>query len=70
MVAEPSVEVDLVGTEATFRITPPLPVMLVYVYDQVGALTWHVTRNDVIRDRDGQGLFMATPIAEAPPGMR
>ena len=70
MVAEPSVEVVLVGTDATFRITPALPVMLLYVYDQAGTLIWHVTRHDVIRDRGGEGRFMAIPIADASPELR
>ena len=67
MFAEASVEVMVVGKEATFRFTPPMTVMLLYVYDQEGALAWRLTANEVTRVPAGEGIFISTPITEAPP---
>src|SRR5262252_7962475 len=64
MFAEASVEVVLNGREATFRFSPPLVVMLVYVYDDRGELTWRMMANEV---SSGVGIFAAVPITEAPP---
>src|SRR5215470_20009547 len=64
MFAEASMEVVLNGREATFRFSPPLVVMLVYVYDDRGELTWRMMASDV---SSSQGTFAAVPITEAPP---
>jgi hypothetical protein len=67
MFAEASVDVVVAGQEATFRFTPSMSVMLLSVYDAKGAIAWLLTANEVIRVPAGEGIFISTPITEAPP---
>ena len=64
MFAEASMDVSLSGRDATFSFAPSLAVMLVYVYDEHGALMWRMMANEV---SSSKGAFAAVPITEAPP---
>ena len=67
MFAEASMDVVLSESGATFRFSPPLCVMLLYVYDEGGALVWRLMADEVTTVPAGKGLFIAVPLAEAPP---